>query len=46
LSCPSKGDEGATLFPDPRRDRQKKLDGVVDQITDRYGKKAIKRAGV
>jgi DNA polymerase-4 len=35
-----------TLFPDPEKERQQKLDGVTDRINERFGKKAIKRGGV
>lgn len=33
------------LFTDPSIERQKKLDGVADQITARFGKGSIRRAG-
>lgn len=31
------------LFPDPQQEKLKKLDQVVDQIRDRYGKRAVHR---
>ena len=33
------------LFPDPERDRQKKLDNVADQINAKFGMRAIRRGG-
>jgi DNA polymerase-4 len=33
------------LFTDPRKERQRKLDGVADRINDKFGKRAIGRGG-
>ena len=35
----------AELFPDPERDRRRSLDATLDRITDRYGKRTVRRAG-
>jgi DNA polymerase IV len=41
------GGEGQLgLFTDPQKERQKKLDGVADQINEKFGKRAIRRGGV
>jgi len=42
----SKGEEPLGLFTDPQKERQKKLDGVVDRINEKFGKRAIRRSGV
>ncbi len=34
-----------SLFPDPEEEKQKKLDGVVDQIKVKYGDDALRRGG-
>ena len=34
-----------TLFPDPEKERQKKLDSVTDRINEKYGKRTIQRGG-
>jgi DNA polymerase-4 len=33
-----------SLFPDPQSERQKKVDGIADQITKKFGNGAIRRA--
>lgn len=35
----------AEMFPDPRKEKQKKLDSTLDQITTRFGKRTIHRGG-
>jgi len=35
--------EQAELFPDPRKQKQKKLDHALDQITTKFGKRTIHR---
>lgn len=37
--------EQAELFPDPRKQKQKKLDSALDQITAKFGKRTIHRGG-
>jgi hypothetical protein len=32
-----------TLFADPQNERQKKMDAIADQITEKFGAKAIRR---
>jgi DNA polymerase-4 len=34
-----------SLFPDPRVERQRAVDGVVDQINQKMGKSSIRRGG-
>jgi len=41
----SQGRGQLDLFADPRRDRQRKLDDAADRINQRFGKRAIRRAG-
>lgn len=35
----------ADLFPDPGRDRRRRLDATLDAINDRFGKASVHRAG-
>lgn len=37
--------EQTELFPDPRKQKQKKLDSALDQITAKFGKRTIHRGG-
>ncbi len=37
--------EQAELFPDPRKQKQKKLDSALDQITAKFGKRSVHRGG-
>lgn len=37
--------EQAELFPDPRKQKQKKLDSALDQITAKFGKRTVRRGG-
>jgi DNA polymerase-4 len=39
------GGNPMTLFPDPEKERQKKLDSVTDRINAKYGNRTIKRGG-
>jgi DNA polymerase IV len=41
----SDGGEQLTLFADPRREMQKKLDAVADRINEKFGKRTIRRGG-
>ena len=41
----STGGEQMPLFPDPQDARQRQLDRTLDQITQRFGRSAIRRAG-
>jgi DNA polymerase-4 len=41
----SQGREQMDLFPDPGRERQRRLDEAADRINSRFGKRAIRRAG-
>ena len=41
----SHGQGQLTLFTDPKRERQLKLDAVADQINRKFGKRAIRRHG-
>jgi DNA polymerase-4 len=36
--------EQSSLFPDPAREKEKRLDNVVDQINAKFGKRAVSRA--
>ena len=42
----SQGEEQASLFTDPQRERQKKLDAVADRINDKFGNRTIRRGGI
>lgn len=37
--------EQTELFPDPRKQKQKKLDSALDQITAKFGKRSVHRGG-
>ncbi|MEM8737574.1 MAG: DNA polymerase IV [Planctomycetota bacterium] len=37
--------EQSVLFPDPHQEKQKQLDDALDRITDRFGKRTIRRGG-
>ncbi len=39
------GEGQMDLFADPKKERQRKLDGVADQITRKFGDRAIRRGG-
>jgi DNA polymerase-4 len=39
------GHDQLPLFPDPRHEREQKLDQVADQINQRFGKRSIRRGG-
>lgn len=39
------GEGQMDLFADPKKERQRKLDGVADQITQKFGDRAIRRGG-
>jgi DNA polymerase-4 len=41
----SRGEGQLDLFSDARHDRRRKLDDAADQINQRFGKRAIRRAG-
>jgi DNA polymerase-4 len=41
----SSGDPQLTLFTDPSKERQKKVDQLADQIARKFGSNAIKRGG-
>lgn len=41
----SRGPSQMSLFADPQKERKKKLDGVADQITAKFGSAAIRRGG-
>lgn len=41
----STGEEQMSLFIDPQRERQKKLDAVADRINEKFGMRAIRRSG-
>jgi nucleotidyltransferase/DNA polymerase involved in DNA repair len=41
----SRGESQMSLFADPRQERQKRVDAVTDQITTKFGSKAIRRGG-
>ncbi|MEM9420375.1 MAG: DNA polymerase IV [Planctomycetota bacterium] len=38
-------DEQTELFPDPHKQKQKKLDNAIDQITAKFGKRTVHRGG-
>ena len=40
-----RGEEQMDLFVDPMKERQRKLDSVADRITQKFGKRAIRRGG-
>jgi DNA polymerase IV len=40
-----RGEGQLELFADPRHERRRKLDDAADQINQRFGKRAIRRAG-
>ena len=39
----SNGDEQMSLFSDPERERQRKLDAVADEINQKFQKRTIRR---
>lgn len=41
----SAGEEQMSLFVDPQRERQKKLDAVADRINEKFGNRTIRRGG-
>ena len=41
----SRGEGQLDLFADPRHDRRRQLDAAADRINQRFGKRAIRRAG-
>jgi hypothetical protein len=40
----SEGPDQLSLFPDPKTQKQKSMDSVMDQINQKLGKSTIRRA--